>query len=194
MRVIIGDLWKTEGDVLVTGANNRLAGREGLDELMHQHSGEDLRAACAEIASVRRKKNLQPCPVGTAVTTDAFDLPAKRLIHVVSPDCRRPNQDEARRELLRQAYDSMFEQLLQIEPRKVVVAPPLSMDIFAYPHREGARLSMEIILGWLDGEEDIGVRDYIMVTREMNFINNLRTVYREGEDQLPGHDSTRDYR
>ena len=33
VRVMYGDLTKEEGDVLVTPANNRLAGREGVDEM-----------------------------------------------------------------------------------------------------------------------------------------------------------------
>jgi hypothetical protein len=64
------------------------------------------------------------------------------------------------------------------------------MGIFAYPHREGARLTLEIILGKLDGNEDPGFSEYTIVVKEKNFINNMRTVYRETEDQLPGIDST----
>ena len=71
-----------------------------------------------------------------------------------------------------------------------IVSPPLSMGIFAYPHREGARLTLEILLGKLDGEEDPGFSEYTIVVKEKNFISNMRTVYRETEDQLPGFDST----
>jgi hypothetical protein len=71
-----------------------------------------------------------------------------------------------------------------------VVAPPLSMGIFAYPHREGARLTLEIILSLLDGEENPGISEYTIVVKERNFISNMRTVYRETEDQLPGIDTT----
>ena len=39
VRVMYGDLTKEEGDVLVTPANNRLAGREGVDEMVHQAAG-----------------------------------------------------------------------------------------------------------------------------------------------------------
>jgi hypothetical protein len=64
------------------------------------------------------------------------------------------------------------------------------MGIFAYPHREGARLTLEIILDLLDGEEDPGFSQYTIVVKERNFISNMRTVYRETEDQLPGIDTT----
>nr|AIE98503.1 hypothetical protein [uncultured marine group II/III euryarchaeote KM3_05_H10] len=181
---------------MVTTANNRLAGREGVDGLLHDAAGPGLRAACDKIASDRRGENLQPCPAGTAVTTDAFDLPTEKLIHVTGPDCRRPNQDEGRRDLLRQSYEAMFEELAKLKKKEVrtVVASPLSMDVFAYPHREGARLTMEILLTWLDAAEDAGVKEYLMVTQEQNFITNLKTIYRESEDQLPGFDCTREYR
>ena len=34
VRVVFGDLTQMEGDVVIIPANNRLAGREGLDERM----------------------------------------------------------------------------------------------------------------------------------------------------------------
>ena len=64
------------------------------------------------------------------------------------------------------------------------------MGVFAYPHREGARLTLECLLGVLDGEEDPGFNEYTIIVKERNFINNMRTVYRESEDQLPGIDTT----
>ena len=194
VRVLYGDIVGVEGDIMVIPANSRLAGREGLDERMQQAAGEGLREACANIAKERRKLNLQPCGVGEAVTTDSFDLPVSKLVHVVGPDCRRPTQDNFRRELLRNSYDALFETVEDLEPRKTLVLPPLGMDVFAYPHREGARMTMEIILPWMDGEEDPGVDMVLIVTNEDNFLNNMKTVYRESEDQFPGVDRTRDYR
>lgn len=114
----------------------------------------------------------------------------KHIIHVVSPDCRRPNQDEARRELLPVAYQNLFATLKEMKDVSVVVAPPLSMGVFAYPHREGARLTLECLLGILNGEEDPGITEYNIIVKERNFIKNMRTVYRESEDQLPGTDTT----
>ena len=56
--------------------------------------------------------------------------------------------------------------------------PPISMGVFAYPHREGAKLTLDIILGKLDGEEDPG-NEYILVVKDRNFIMNMRTVPRK---------------
>ncbi|MBM48081.1 MAG: hypothetical protein CMB35_05670 [Euryarchaeota archaeon] len=194
VRVLYGDIVKVEGDVMVIPANNRLAGREGLDERMQQAAGPGLREHCVGIAKEKRKLNLQPCSVGEAVSTPSFDLPASNLVHVVGPDCRRPTQDNFRRELLRNSYGALFEEVEGLEPRDTLVLPPLGMDVFAYPHREGARMTMEIILAWMDSEDDPGVKMVLIVTHEDNFLNNMKTVYRESEDQFPGVDRTRDYR
>ena len=194
VRVVFGDLTQVEGDVVIIPANNRLAGREGLDERMQQAAGPELREFCAGIAKERRKFNLQPCGVGEAVTTPSFNLPAKPLVHVVGPDCRRPTQDNFRRELLKKSYDAMFEAVEKLDPRETLVTPPLGMDVFAYPHREGARMTMEIVLEWMDAEDDPGVDMVLIVTNENNFLTNMKTVYRESEDRFPGVDRTREYR
>ena len=34
VKVVGGDLWDHEGDALITPANNRLSGREGLDAMI----------------------------------------------------------------------------------------------------------------------------------------------------------------
>ena len=36
VKVVGGDIWNHSGDVMITPANNRLSGREGLDNQIHQ--------------------------------------------------------------------------------------------------------------------------------------------------------------
>ena len=192
VRVIGGELHLQEADVVITPANNRLSGREGLDAQIHKAAGDELRDFCTEVRVEQRKLNLPPCPVTTNVVSSSFNLKErfKHIIHVVSPDCRRPNQDETRRELLPQTYHHLFDTLKGMKDVSVVMAPPLSMGVFAYPHREGARLTLETLLGIMDGEEDPGIKEYNIVVKERNFIKNMRTVYRESNDLLPGNDTT----
>ena len=192
VRVIGGELHLQEADAVVTPANNRLSGREGMDAQIHKAAGDELREFCRDVSVEQRKLNLPPCPVTTNVVSKPFNLKErfKHIILVVSPECRRPNQDEARRGLLPQAYHNLFDTLKGMKGVKVVMAPPLSMGVFAYPHREGARLTLETLLGLMDGEENPGIKEYNIVVKEKNFIKNMRTVYRESEDQLPGIDTT----
>ena len=63
------------------------------------------------------------------------------------------------------------------------------MDIFSYPHREGAKMTFSLLLEWLNSEE-CNIEEYHMLVLNKNFIDAMRTVYRETEDQLPGRDTT----
>ena len=192
LKVVGGDLWDHEGDVLITPANNRLSGREGLDSLVHAKAGEELTQVTRNICLEMRKINAPPCAVTKNVVTKPFALGSnfKHIIHAVGPDCRRPNQDESRRELLPETYHNLFDTIKEIGNVNKIVSPPISMGIFGYPHREGARITLEVLLGHLDGEEDPGLKEFWIVVKERNFISNMRTVYRESEDQLPGIDTT----
>ena len=192
LRVVGGDVWNHEGDVLITPANNRLSGREGIDHMIHQKAGEELTQATRNICLEMRKINAPPCAVTNNVVTEPFALKDKfkHIFHVVGPDCRRPNQDESRRELLPQTYHNLFDRIKEMDDVRKIVSPPISMGIFGYPHREGARITLEVLLSHLDGEEDPGFDEFLIVVKERNFISNMRTVYRESEDQLPGIDTT----
>ena len=56
---------------------------------------------------------------------------------------------------------------------------------------KAARLTLESLLGILDGDEDPEIDEYTIIVKDRNFIGNMRTVYRESEDQLPGFDSNK---
>jgi len=192
LRVVGGEPWHHSGDVLITPANNRLSGREGMDARIHAEAGEEMTQATRQICLDQRKINAPPCAVTTNVVTSPFGLSDryKHVIHAVGPDCRRPNQDERRRELLPETYANIFATLTTLGDVRHIVSPPISMGVFAYPHREGAKLTLDIILSKLDGEEDPGFNEYTLVVKDRNFIMNMRTVYRENEDQFPGMDTT----
>ena len=59
LRVVGGDVWNHSGDVLITPANNRLSGREGLDAQIHAKAGEELtqvtRNICLEMRKIKTK-------------------------------------------------------------------------------------------------------------------------------------------
>ncbi|RME52600.1 hypothetical protein D6783_04320 [Candidatus Woesearchaeota archaeon] len=57
-------------------------GGGGVDGAIHEEAGPELLDACKEI---RRTKYPDGLPVGEAVATPAFDLPARIVIHTVAP-------------------------------------------------------------------------------------------------------------
>ena len=180
LRVVGGALWMLSGVVVISRANTRLAGWEGLDGQIHAKAGKELTQVTRNICLEKRKINAPPCAVTNNVVTEPYDLANnfKHILHVVGPDCRRPSQDESRRLLLPETYHNLFDRVKEMKDVKTIVAPPISMGIFGNPHREGARITLEVLLKHLNGEEDPGFNEYIMVIKERNFISNMRTVYR----------------
>ena len=63
LRVVGGDVWNHSGDVLITPANNRLSGREGLDAQIHAKAGQELTDVTRNICLEMRKINAPPCAV-----------------------------------------------------------------------------------------------------------------------------------
>ncbi|RJU91055.1 MAG: hypothetical protein DWC01_04335, partial [Candidatus Poseidoniales archaeon] len=74
LRVMGGDVWNHSGDVLITPANNRLSGREGLDGMIHQKAGKELTQVTRNICLDMRKINAPPCAVTKNVITEPFAL------------------------------------------------------------------------------------------------------------------------
>ena len=55
LRVVGGEPWHHDGDVLITPANNRLSGREGMDARIHAEAGEEMTQATRQICLDQRK-------------------------------------------------------------------------------------------------------------------------------------------
>ena len=60
LTVVGGEVWDHTGDALITPANNRLSGREGLDSLIHAKAGQELTQVTRNICLEKRKINAPP--------------------------------------------------------------------------------------------------------------------------------------
>jgi O-acetyl-ADP-ribose deacetylase (regulator of RNase III) len=132
IRVVRGDITRQQVEAIVTAANRGLRGGGGVDGAVHRAAGPRLLEACRQLA---------PCPAGSAVVTEAFDLaPVSWVIHAVGPTYSGP-EDAA---LLASAYVSALRRADEVGARSVAF-PSISTGVYGYPADEAARVSVQAL-------------------------------------------------
>ncbi|MBQ6481605.1 MAG: macro domain-containing protein [Anaerolineaceae bacterium] len=111
-----------EADAIVNTANPEPVIGGGTDYAIHKAAGPELLKA--------RKKIGEIC-VGQSVATPAFRLPAKYVLHTVSPVWTDGNHQEE--EFLREAYDTTL-QLADELGCKSIAFPLMAAGTYSFPH------------------------------------------------------------
>ena len=83
IEIVEGDITGRPVDAVVNAANSSLLGGGGVDGAIHRAAGPELLAACRELRATTLQDGL---PVGAAVVTPGFGLPAQWVIHTVGPN------------------------------------------------------------------------------------------------------------
>lgn len=92
IEAVQGDITTQDVDAIVNAANSGLLGGGGVDGAIHAAAGPELLVACQEL---RRTVLPDGLPVGEAVVTAGFRLPARWVIHTVGPNRHRGQTDPA---------------------------------------------------------------------------------------------------
>ena len=87
-----GDITRLAVDAIVNAANSQMLGcfvpmHTCIDNCIHTYAGIQLRAECArQMAALREKYGSDyEQPTAVPMLTDAYNLPAKKVIHIVGP-------------------------------------------------------------------------------------------------------------
>ncbi|ADU61886.1 MAG: macro domain-containing protein [Pseudodesulfovibrio sp.] len=145
-----GDITTLDVDCVVNAANPQLAGGGGVDGAIHRAAGiAQLRQACQAIIDDPGQLPTGQLPVGQAVLTLGFDLPARYIIHTVGPIWRGGVHGES--EQLRSSYQSSLK-LAHQHALATIAFPALSCGAYGYPIPQAARIALDAIRqGLLDG-------------------------------------------
>ncbi|SFQ35451.1 macro domain-containing protein [Salibacterium halotolerans] len=134
LECVQGDIAAQEDvEAVVNAANAALQTGGGVAGALHRAAGSELAEAGAALA---------PIEPGEAVTTDAFHLPNKYVIHCLGPVYGRDKPEE---ELLRACYRNALKQAEEKNIRSIAF-PSISTGAFGYPAGEAAAAAMEEVI------------------------------------------------
>ena len=146
IRLVQGDITRTEVEAIVNAANSGLAGGGGVDGAIHRVGGP---AVMADL--IRRYGPDRHCPTGSAVVSDAGALPARIVVHAVGPIWRGGGAGEA--EQLASAYRTSLD-LVAREGARSVAFPSISTGIFGYPVDLAAGVALQAVDAWVAEHPD----------------------------------------
>ncbi|MBM7817631.1 O-acetyl-ADP-ribose deacetylase (regulator of RNase III) [Cellulosimicrobium cellulans] len=137
----LADITTLTVDAIVNAANSSLLGGGGVDGAIHAAAGPRLLEECRRI---RRTTLPDGLPVGDAVATGAYDLPARWVIHTVGPDRHRGQTDPA-------LLASCFTRSLDVAAglgAATVAFPAVSAGVYGWDVDDVARVAVGAVRGW----------------------------------------------
>ncbi|KKJ01436.1 macro domain-containing protein [Prochlorothrix hollandica] len=137
IQAILGDITKIPADAIVNATNSLLTGSTGVDAALHRAAGSGLQAEC---------RQLRECPVGQAVVTNAYLLPARWVIHTPGPAWQGGHQGEEN--LLRSCYGQSLRLALQ-QGAKSITFPAISTGALGFPLDRAAAIAIKAVSEFL---------------------------------------------
>ncbi len=137
-KIVRNDITKMNVDAIVNTANEAPTYGDGVDTAVYHAAGEE------ELLAAREKIGWMN--QGEVAITPGFKLPAKHIIHAVSPYYIDGNSGEE--ELLRRCYSKSL-QLAYDNKYESIAFPLISTGSFGYPKEEGMRIALDEINAFL---------------------------------------------
>lgn len=138
ITAVKGDLTTQRVDAIVNAANSTLLGGGGVDGAIHAAAGPRLLDACRALRATTLPDGL---PVGEAVATPGFALPARWVIHTVGPDAHRGQTDPA---LLASAFGSALDVAVELGVTSVAF-PAISAGVYGWDADVVARTAVDAV-------------------------------------------------
>lgn len=149
-----GDITRLAVDAIVNAANSQMLGcfvpmHTCIDNCIHTFAGVQLRAECSRQMNLLRERYGRDYEQPTAVPmlTDAYNLPAKKVIHIVGPIVRYELTPELEMDLA-DCYLNTLDMCLD-NTLKSVAFCCISTGVFHFPNKRAAEIAVSTVDSWL---------------------------------------------
>ena len=154
-----GDITRLAVDGIVNAANSQMLGcfvpmHTCIDNCIHTYAGVQMRYECK-----RQMDELRRClgrdyeqPTAVPMLTDGYNLPVKKVIHIVGPIVNyglTPDLEKDLSDCYRNTLDMCLENGL-----KSVVFCCISTGVFHFPNDRAAQIATETVKEWLSEHDD----------------------------------------
>lgn len=153
-----GDITRLAVDTIVNAANSQMLGcfipmHSCIDNCIHTFAGVQLRAECNQQMNQLRAKYGSDYEQPTAVPmlTDAYNLPAKKVIHIVGPIVEYELTKELEQDLAN-CYRNTLELCRENGLRSVAFCC-ISTGVFRFPTERAAEIAVATVRDWLSEHE-----------------------------------------
>ncbi len=154
-----GDITRIAADAIVNAANSQMLGcfipmHTCIDNCIHTFAGVQLRAECSRRMEELRTKFGPDYEQPTAVPmlTEGYNLPAKKVVHIVGPIVSGILTPRLEQELS-DCYSNTLDLCLENGIRTVAFCC-ISTGVFRFPNRRAAQIAVRTVTGWLDRYPD----------------------------------------
>ncbi len=160
-----GDITRLSVDAIVNAANSQMLGcfipmHTCIDNCIHTFAGVQLRDECnRQMNQLRAKFGADyEQPTGVPMLTDGYNLPAKKVIHVVGPIVQF-NLTPLLEQDLANCYINTLNMCLE-NNLKTVAFCCISTGVFHFPNERAAEIAVSTVRSWLS--EHPGVMERVI--------------------------------
>ncbi|MDO4852532.1 MAG: protein-ADP-ribose hydrolase [Clostridia bacterium] len=160
-----GDITRLAVDAIVNAANAQMLGcfvpmHTCIDNCIHTFAGVQLRAECDQKMNRLREQfgSDYEQPTAVPMLTDAYNLPAKKIVHIVGPIVY-DRLTKALENDLADCYRNTLELCAENGLRSVAFCC-ISTGVFHFPPQRAAKIAVETVTAWL--RENQGKMDRVI--------------------------------
>ena len=149
-----GDITRLAVDAIVNAANSQMLGcfvpmHTCIDNCIHTFAGVQLRAECSRQMNQLRIKygNDYEQPTAVPMLTDGYNLPAKKVIHIVGPIVTGRLTKDLEQDLAN-CYKHTLDMCLENGLHSVAFCC-ISTGVFRFPNKRAAEIAVQTVTEWL---------------------------------------------